>query len=71
MHNTRAISLTKNLILHSLTKYMKIIHNFLRDHVKKGDIVFEYVDTKNQLVDIFINCYPINPFTKYAGNWES
>nr|KYP49021.1 Copia protein [Cajanus cajan] len=31
--NTSAINLTKNPILHSRTKYIKIRHHFLRDHV--------------------------------------
>lgn len=51
--NMSAINLTKNLVLHSRTKYIEIRHHFLCDHVKKEDVVFEHVHTKNQLADIF------------------
>ncbi|KAL3006578.1 hypothetical protein AAZX31_08G286300 [Glycine max] len=51
--NTSAINLSKNPILHSRTKHIEIRHHFLRDHVQKGDCVLEFVDTKNQLADIF------------------
>ena len=51
--NTNAINLSKNLVLHSRTKHSEIRHHFLRDHFQNGDCVLEFVDTKNQLVDIF------------------
>lgn len=40
-------------MLHSHTKHIEIRHNFLRDNVGKDDVVFEPVDSKNQLADIF------------------
>ena len=40
--NTSAINLFKNPIQHSRTKYIKIGHHFLRDHVKKGDVVINF-----------------------------
>ena len=51
--NASAINLAKNLVLHSRTKHIEICHHFIHDHVEKGDVAFEYVDIKNQLVDIF------------------
>ena len=51
--NTSAICLTKNPIQHSRTKHIEIRHHFIRDHVQKGDIVLEFVDTLHQLADIF------------------
>ena len=56
--NTSAINLSKNPILHSRTKHIEIRHHFLRDHVQKGDCILEFVDTKNQLVDIFTKPLP-------------
>ena len=51
--NISAIQLTKNLILHSRTKHIKIRHHFIREHVKDGNIVLDYVRTSNQLANIF------------------
>ena len=60
--NTSAINLSKNPIQHSRTKlrtkHIDIRHHFLRDHVQMGDISLEFVDTNNQLADIFIK--PLN-----------
>ena len=56
--NTSAINISKNPVLHSRTKHIKIRHHFIRDHVLKGDVVLEFVDTKNQLADIFTK--PLN-----------
>ena len=60
--NTSAINLSKNTILHSRTKHIEIRHHFLRDHVQKGHCVLEFVDTKNQLADIFIKPLPKETF---------
>ncbi|XP_058762245.1 secreted RxLR effector protein 161-like [Vicia villosa] len=45
--NTGAINLTKNPVLHSCTKHIELRHHFLRDHVEKGEVVFEHDDSKN------------------------
>ena len=52
-NNTSAISLTKNPIQHSNTKHIEIRNHFIGDHVQKGDIVLESIDTLNQLTDNF------------------
>ena len=51
--NTSAINITKNLVQHLCTKYIEIRHHFIRDHVLKGDISIEFVNSLNQLFDIF------------------
>ena len=51
--NMSATSIYKNLVQHSKTKHIKIRHHFLRDHAQKGDITLEFVNTKDQLADIF------------------
>ena len=56
--NASVINLSKNPIQHSRTKYIDIRHHFLHDHVQFGDIYLEFVDTNNQLADIFIK--PLN-----------
>jgi hypothetical protein len=52
--NTSAISIAKNLVLHSKTKHIEVHFHFLRDHYEKGDINLHHIDTQNQLADIFI-----------------
>ena len=56
--NTSAINLSKNPIQHSRIKHIDIRHHFLRDHIQNGDISLEFVDTNNQLADIFTK--PLN-----------
>ena len=51
--NTSVISLSKNPIQHSRSKHIDIKHHFIRDHVSNGDITLEFIDTNNQLADIF------------------
>ena len=56
--NTSAINLSKNLIQYSRTKHIDIRHYFLCDHVQNDDISLEFIDTNNQLADIFTK--PLN-----------
>jgi hypothetical protein len=51
--NESAIHLADNLIEQSRTKHIDIRYHFLRDHQQKGDIEIAYVNTQNQLADIF------------------
>ncbi|XP_049369397.1 secreted RxLR effector protein 161-like [Solanum verrucosum] len=37
----------------SEAKHIDIKHHFIRDHVENGDFVVEFVDSENQLADIF------------------
>nr|KYP41500.1 Copia protein [Cajanus cajan] len=61
--NNSAINLSKNPVLHSRTKHIEIRHHFLRDCVQKGDCVLEFVETKNQLADIFTKSLPKENFS--------
>ena len=56
--NAITINLSKNPIQHSRTKHIDIRHHFLRNHIQNGDISLEFIDTNNQLTDIFIK--PLN-----------
>ena len=56
--NTSAINLTKNPIQHSRTKHIEIRHHFIRDHIMNGDCEIQFVDSENQLADLFTK--PLN-----------
>ena len=51
--NESAIKIANNLVQHSKTKHIEILHHFLRDHVVKEDIGIIHVNTEEQLADIF------------------
>ena len=50
--------------MHSRTKHIGIRHHFIRDHVLKGDVEITFVDTQNQLTDIFIKPLAKDAFFK-------
>ena len=51
--NTSAINLSKNPIQHSRSKHIEIRYHFIREHVANEDVNLEYINTENQLADIF------------------
>jgi hypothetical protein len=62
--NESAICMTDNLVEHSRTKHIDIRYHFLRDHQQKGDIKIAYVNTHNQLADIFTKPLDEKTFSK-------
>ena len=66
--NSSAINLSKNSILHSRTKHIDVRHYFLKDHVECRDILLEFIDTQNQLADIFTKPLPVEQFCKIHKN---
>ena len=51
--NLSVINISKNLVKHSRTKHIDIRHHFLHDLVDPKLIDIQYIETTNQLVDIF------------------
>jgi hypothetical protein len=64
--SSSAICLAQNPVFHGRAKHIKVRYHFLRDHVKKGDIVIKYIDTERQLADIFTK--PLDA-THFASLW--
>jgi hypothetical protein len=52
--NESAICMADNPVDHIRTKHIDIRYHFLRDHQQKGDIEIAYVNTQNQLANIFL-----------------
>ena len=51
--NTSAINISKKPVMHSKTKHIPIKFHFLREQVTKENIKLQYVETKEQIADIF------------------
>jgi hypothetical protein len=62
--NESAIRMADNPIEHSRTKHIAIRYHFLTDHQQRGDIEIAYINTKEQLADIFIKPLDEKTFTK-------
>jgi hypothetical protein len=62
--NESAIRMAENPVEHSRTKHIDIRYHFLRDHQQRGDIEIAYINTKEQLADIFIKPLDEKTFTK-------
>ena len=60
--NINAINLSKNLFMHSKTKHIPIKYHFLRDHVTQKIVKIVYLDTKEQIADIFTKPLPRSTF---------
>nr|BAH79981.1 putative unclassified retrotransposon protein [Oryza sativa Indica Group] len=65
--NTSAINIAKNPVQHSRTKHVDIRFHFLRDHVEKGDVELQFLDTKLQIADIFTKPLDSNCFAFLHG----
>jgi hypothetical protein len=48
-------------------KHLKVRHNFLRDHVEKGDTEMRYIDTERKLADIFTKPLYASRFAALRG----
>jgi uncharacterized beta-barrel protein YwiB (DUF1934 family) len=62
--NESAIRMADNPVEHSRTKQIAIRYHFLRDHQQRGDIEIAYINTKEQLADIFTKPLDEKTFTK-------
>jgi hypothetical protein len=62
--NESATRMSDNPIEHNRTKHIDIRYHFLRDHQQRGYIEIAYVNTKNQLTDIFTKPLDEKTFSK-------
>eukprot|EP00253_Pinus_taeda_P014918 PITA_14918 len=60
--NTSAITLSKNPVMHSKTKHIPIKYHFLHEQVVEQNIKLEYINTKEQIADIFTKPLPREAF---------
>ena len=60
--NTSAINMSKNPFMHSKTKHIPIKYHFVREQVSQKNVKLEYVDTKEQIVNILTKPLPKDAF---------
>jgi transposase InsO family protein len=60
--NTSAISVSKNLVLHSKTKHIPIKYHFLKEQVTNRVVQLHYIPTTEQIADIFTKPLAMTPF---------
>ena len=65
--NTNAINIWKNLVMHTKTKHIAIKYHFLRELVQDKEVRLEYVNTKDQIVEIFTKPLPKDAFLYLKG----
>ena len=56
--NNSAINISKILVMHTKKKHIAIKYHYLRELVQDKEVKMEYVNTKQQIVDIFTKPLP-------------
>ena len=56
--NTSAINISNNPVIHTKTKHIAIKYHYLRELVQDKEVRMEYVNTKEQIIDIYTKSLP-------------
>jgi hypothetical protein len=51
--NHNCINMMKNHVLNACTKHIELTCHFICDQIKKGSLILEYLESKDQNVDVF------------------
>lgn len=65
--NTSVENMAKNLVQHKRTKYIDIMHHFLRDNLENGLIKMVFYNIEDQIVDIFTKALNRDQCGTYAS----
>lgn len=60
--NIATIDISKNQIFYSKTNHISINYNFLKEKVEENEVQLVYVNTKEQIIDIFTKPLPKESF---------
>jgi hypothetical protein len=66
--NQRTISMTKNQVLHSMSKHIDIRHHFIRELIQQEFLFFEFCKSEDQLADIFMKALPKDQLEKLISH---
>ena len=65
--NTSAINILKNLVMHTKTKHIAIKYHYVRELVEDKEVKMEYVNSKEQIADIFTKPLPKDAYEYLKG----
>lgn len=51
--NKATINIAHDPVQYDMTKHVEVDRHFIKDHIKKDNICILYIQTKDQLVDVF------------------
>ncbi|KAI5322358.1 hypothetical protein L3X38_031430 [Prunus dulcis] len=66
--NLSALALSSNPVLHSRIKHLELDFHFIREWVQRHDLVVRYVNTEDQVADIFTKGLHSPLFLKHCHN---
>ena len=64
---TSAINISKNPMMHAKTKHIAIKYHYVRELVEDKLVKMEYINSKEQIVDIFTKPLPKDSFEYLRG----
>ena len=65
--NTSAINISKNPVMHAKTKHIAIKYYYVRELVEDKQVKMEYINSKEQIFDIFTKTLPKDAFEYVRG----
>ena len=65
--NTSVINISKNPMMHAETKNIAIKYHYVRELVEDKQVKMEYINSKEQIVDIFTKLLPKDSFEYLRG----
>jgi hypothetical protein len=68
--NQSCIRLSKNPVFHDRSKHIDIRYQFIRDCVQRGAVRLDYIQTDEQMVDIFTKALSRQKFMKFNDQME-
>ena len=63
--NLSSIQLARNPVFHARTKHIEVHYHFIREKVLSGEIDLEYVNTEEQVADIFTKALGVEKLQRF------
>jgi hypothetical protein len=63
--NQSCIRLSENPVFHDRSKHIDIRYHFIRDYVQRGAVRLQYIQTDDQMADIFTKALCRQKFAKF------